>query len=219
MVLWTIQPESVLRQIMKDGYYKLDPRKAGFRKDFSEAYGWMENEMHKRGINPEVHDGAKEPLVWAWFTYDGKHDAPEFLDETFDDGDRTCLLEIAVSGNRVLLSDFDAWHGVLNKWLLDDSNNEEEWEAIHADFDRLHFGEQERRKEESWQKIFDVEKYDSGNGWRTNGNYVQATFYGLYKAQIKRAYIGENGNARELNVCADQLEGGRRVSEESVTSL
>lgn len=176
---------------MKNGYYKLDPNKASFRKDFSEAYTWMENEMHKRGINPTVYHGVADPLVWAWHTWDGRRQVPEYLDETFhidEKEENPVCLEIEVPNSKVLLGDFNAWHYVLNDIYLDDSNNEEEFDKMCAAYNALPLKEREKKKLASWQRIFDISQYTIGDDWRTNGFYVQATFYGLHKEQIKNVY-------------------------------
>lgn len=193
MVLWTIQPESVYRQIIETGSYHFDPEKSALYSDFRDAYFWMEIEMRKRGIVPSSASGATEPLVWAWHTWDGKWQVPEYQDEVFHiDGkeEKPVCLEIEVPDENVLLSDFNAWHFVLNDSYLDDSHNEEEFEKMHAEFDALSLKEKEEKKRASWQSIFDVSQYTIGNGWRTNGFYVQAVFYGLKKEQIRHVYGG-----------------------------
>jgi len=52
---------------------------------------------------------------------------------------KAVLLEIDISYEKVLLSDFQAWHYVLNGWTLKDHENE--------DIDM----------EKSWERIFDLE--------------------------------------------------------------
>ena len=183
MVLWTIQPESVYRQIIETGSYHFDPEKSALYSDFRDAYFWMEIEMRKRGIVPSSASGATEPLVWAWHTWDGKWQVPEYQDEVFHiDGkeEKPVCLEIEVPDENVLLSDS----------YLDDSHNEEEFEKMHAEFDALSLKEKAEKKRASWQSIFDVSQYTIGNGWRTNGFYVQAVFYGLKKEQIRHVYGG-----------------------------
>lgn len=118
---------------------------------------------------------------------------PEYQDEVFHiDGkeEKPVCLEIEVPDKDVLLSDFNAWHFVLNNSYLDDSNNEEEFEKMHAEFDALSLKEKDEKKRASWQSIFDVSKYTIGDGWRANGFYVQAVFYGLKKEQIRKVYGG-----------------------------
>jgi len=191
MVLWTIQPESAYEQIMETGSYHFDPEKSALYSDFQRAYSWMETEMKKRGIVPSPGSRETEPLVWAWHTWDGKRQIPEYQDEVFHIGgkeEEPVCLEIEVPDKNVLLSDFNAWHFVLNNSYLDDSNNEEEFEKMRAEFDALSLKEKEEKKRASWQGIFDVSQYTIGDGWRTNGFYVQAVFYGLQKEQIRKVY-------------------------------
>lgn len=46
-------------------------------------------------------------------------------------------IEFEIPDNQVLLSDFNAWHYVLNNSWNDDSKNEEEWEKMQDNFDKL----------------------------------------------------------------------------------
>lgn len=189
MILYTIQPSSVLHEIQEKGRYHFDSAQAPLYSDFSPSYQWMEQEMQKRGITPSVRNGEKEPLVWAWHTWEGERKIPEYKDQTFvTDGreDRPVCIEIDIPDEKVLLSDFNAWHSVLNHLYIDDSTNEEEFDRMHAEFQVLPEEEKQRKMEESWQKIFDITKYESE--WRSNGMYVQAVFYGLYREQIVRVY-------------------------------
>ena len=81
------------------------------------------------------------------------------------------------------MSDFNAWHYVLNRSWYDDSTNEEEWENMHAWFDSLNGEKKEELRKKSWQKIFNVEFRNSN--WDSNGHYIQATFWVLKKSMIK----------------------------------
>ena len=93
-------------------------------------------------------------------------------------------LELEIPDEEVLLSDFNAWHYVLNRCWLDDSRNEEEYDRLQEWFDNLPGQDRERLRVESWQKIFDVEPYK--DEWITKGRYVQAVFWEIRKEYVKK---------------------------------
>lgn len=183
MRLWTVQPRELYEEIMRTGKYMFDSTKHPFREDFEEAYAWMEHVMESAGQG-SAYAGA--PLVWAWHTYDNAHQCPPLDGEAlWSDGKDEVLLEIEVPDEDVLLSDFDAWHYVLNKWYLgnaayfglndDAAMKEMEW------FDTLPTEPVNTKKfvmQESWGKIFNVSDIE----------YIQATFWGLCKEQIMAVY-------------------------------
>ena len=185
MKLWTIQPVEVWEEMQKTGCYICDPAKADLLSEddgFVRGYNWLIKQMETK-IGPRPND-VKYP-VWAWHTRNWLHKKPDLRETGYGTRGRKCVcLEIEKPDEDVLLSDFDAWHAVLNKWYLDDSANEAEWELIHEWFDGLPIETKNRIKEESWQKIFDISPYQSD--WRDNGRYVQATFWKLNLDEVKK---------------------------------
>lgn len=179
MRLWTIQPEEVYEQILRDGKYILDEDKSSNCKDFNQAYSWLKKQMDIKGIKNDNN------LLWAWHTFNGKHHKPDLRYSAYDTrGTKSVCLELEIPDERVLLSDYNAWHYVLNDSYLDMSTNEEEWNKERDWFDHLPFDERQKVKEESWQRIFDTTYFK--NDWVSKGVYVQATFYGLELNDIKR---------------------------------
>lgn len=79
-------------------------------------------------------------------------------------------------------SDYNSWHYVLNHCWFDDSQTENEWNALCDWFNSLKPEEKAKLTIESWQKIFDVTKQK--NDWFTNGRYIQATFWELRKDMV-----------------------------------
>lgn len=98
-------------------------------------------------------------------------------------GEKSVCIEVEVPDNQVVLTDFDVWHFVLNKWYFDDSYSEEEWEKLHAKYDRLDRDVKEKVKIQSWQKVFDISPFQ--NEWCQRGRYIQATFWVLYLKDVK----------------------------------
>lgn len=99
---------------------------------FLDSYTWMMNQMSKRLPNYK-----EEYPVWLWLSTDNISFS-ELLQDNY------VLLEVKLDENQVLISNFDAWHFVLN-----DSHFDEEDTSI--------------TKEESWEYIFNKEKLAKWN--------------------------------------------------------
>ena len=185
MKLWTIQPIEVVDILNEKGIFICNPNLSENLNDefsFTSAYNWLVKEMEKKI--------GKRPInvsfpIWAWHTENGCHKKPDLrFSGHAKRGTKLVCIEIEVSDNEVVLSDFDAWHYVLNNSYFDDSKNEEEWEQLHKWFDGLSPEQQEKEKIKSWHKIFDITKYK--NDWASNGYFVQATCWELKKEYVKK---------------------------------
>jgi hypothetical protein len=82
------------------------------------AYDWMVGQLEQRVKNYPCN---KYP-IWAWY-----HPKPDLrLSGHLPRGTSGVRVEFLVSSDRVLLSDFEAWHAVLNCWYLSLSDEESE---------------------------------------------------------------------------------------------
>lgn len=184
MRLWTIQPIEVWEELNNKGYFICDPIKADYISDkewnFKKSYDWLVIQMEQKiGYKPK---GVSYP-IWAWHTRDWQHKKPDLRNVGLGTkGEKSVCIEIEIPDNCVLLSDYDAWHYVLNDWFFDCSSNEEEWEKVHKKFDRLSKERQLVIKEQSWQKIFNISAFE--NEWFQRGRYIQATFWVLYLKDV-----------------------------------
>lgn len=179
MRLWTIQTAAAYKELNEKGILRVPDELTD--KDFRRAYDWLVGEMCKR-IGPPPK-GVNYPL-WAWHTSNGEHVKPDFKDVNYgEDGETMFLIEVEIPDEQVVLTDYNAWHYVLNRWWNDDSTCEEDWEERHAWFDSLPIAEQKRVTVASWQGIFNVTRFNLGK-WRSNGYWVQATFWELRKENI-----------------------------------
>ena len=175
MRVWTIQPVDVMEEINRKGFYVCNPDKAMYISDpevsFKDSYDWLVKEMYKRvGSAPS---GVSYP-VWAWYSRDWKHKKPDLRNAGYDTpGTRCVCIELEIPDNEVLLSDYDLWHYVLNKWWIDDSTCEED--SLSVDY-------REKLKVDSWSKIFDLTPVNTK--WMCKGRYIQATFWVLRKENI-----------------------------------
>ena len=91
-------------------------------------------------------------------------------------------IELEVPDEEIVLSDFDAWHFVLNDFCYSQCHSLEEYEQLEKQYESLSDAEKKKARMESWNKIFDVTPYE--NEWNRNGEYIQATFW-----EIKPEYV------------------------------
>ena len=90
-------------------------------------------------------------------------------------------MEISITSEQVLLSDFDEWHCVLDDFLISDT--EEESDAQDMYFESLSAEEQMKYKDHNWERIFNVKHFK--NDWVTRGDWVQATFWELRGENVR----------------------------------
>lgn len=186
MKLWSIQPADIYTLIQETGTYRFDEKKAIEQFDlwavtFRKSYDWLAAVMNEKiGSPPE---GVAYP-VWAWHTYDGRRKHADLRQRQGDRGERMVCMELEVPDSEALLSDFDAWHYVLNDFYYGDSHSDEEFDRECEWLDSLSSERQREEKEKSWQKIFDLERRD--DEWDRNGFYIQACFWELKKEYIRK---------------------------------
>ena len=175
--LWTIQTEAAYEQFRKTGVLRADPEHLLFDGDFRESYAWIAAQMCKR-IGPPP-DGVAYP-VWAWYQWEGTRKRRDLRCSGYAKRG-TPLVQITFESERkdFLLSDFDAWHSVLNNCYIAD--NEQEWDAFCAEEDR-------RRGEivPSWEKIFDLTRYTPDWAPEPEKKSVQATLWEIRMSQVKK---------------------------------
>jgi hypothetical protein len=154
MRAWTIQTAEVYAALSSGQVWRAlhEPAEAGG----VPAYRWMTKVMRDR-LGPP-HSPRQLP-VWVWCQWRGIAWAKPDLRARghLPTGTRGVRIELEVDESRVLRSDFELWHYVLNGWYLPGSLADE------RDFDRR---PDRRRIEPSWQRIFDL-------GWR-NSRYTAA---------------------------------------------
>lgn len=190
MIVWTIQPYEVYQKILNEGYFYCDPKRSRLLKngaEFLRAYQWMIQQMVDK-IGPAKRKNCYP--IWAWYrSRDYKHQRPDFrLAKNYPD--EVCI-ELEISENSILLSDFESWHFVLNDWFNADVKSEAEMEQQDNWFKSLPEQEQQQVKESSWQRIFDITpRYGE---WDRNGDVVQACFWSIEKGQIRRAWRRQDG--------------------------
>lgn len=178
-------PEEAYQSFLKKGYIAGDGRRVW--KSFRRPYLWMIREMIKR-IGPSPI--RSQYPVWFWFQWDKNKVKPDLrhsghLMKGTKAVRLTCLLELS----DVVLSDFDDWHCVLNNWYCGD--DDADWDRWNAELESQgidpHSGghwenpnplpeEYDRRRQASWQKIFDLN--------RSQVNTIQGTTWKIDRSQV-----------------------------------
>ena len=190
MVLWTIQTLQAWKILESKGF--LQGTAAHAIPDFLTAYRWMAGQM-RRCLEWSPLDGEVLP-VWAWYQWqDRRRRKPDLRFKAhLPPGTAGVRLELEVRRDTVLLSDFDLWHCVLNRWYLplsaeDDAAFDRVLQARGlevAAFDQLP-AVYRRRIEDSWERIFDL----GGNAGAPNTplaeRSVQATLWRLDLSEIR----------------------------------
>lgn len=196
MRLWTLQGIEIYEQMQRDGIAYCTKPSMGDEPTFVHAYHWMAEQMRKRIGEPPIK-GIEYPL-WAWYQYNSAksnkpprslHDACEGI---------SAYIEIEIPEKDVLLSDFSAWHCVLNQGPINDwkriwKKMESEEKAANK---RMmlddYSSELQREIEDSWEAIFDLDRRDNVVGRKHKSNRsIQATFWALEPEHIVSVEILE----------------------------
>lgn len=155
MRLWTFRDPEEWKQAEKLGRLRADGRRV-MERAWLPAYRWMKTQMKKRIAGYS----GRFPL-WAW-------SERQFADLRktghAPKGSKALLVECEIPAERVLLSDFTAWHFALNDWHLGRTEAEHKawlrrW-GRDKDWHRKLPAEGRREIEASWEVMFDPEALD-----------------------------------------------------------
>lgn len=200
MRLWTIQGIKIYEQLQREGVAYCTKPVWGDVPIFMRAYHWMADQMRQRIGEPPIKD-IKYPM-WAWYQYDSaKSNKPPRSPLDIQEG-VSAYMEIEISDNEVILSEFSNWHAVLNLCPLTN------WKRIGKKTDLLDkkagrlldFNEYpieiQQEIENSWEAIFDLDRHDKDVGRKHKRNRsIQATFW-MLKAEhiITVEFLERKGN-------------------------
>lgn len=170
MILWTIQHKAAYDKMLFTGTLRADEDHLFCQDDLLFAYSWMTKQMQKRIGDPP--EGVRFP-VWAYYQWEGIRKRPDMRSHRrWGEKDQPIvLLTIDVPDNRVLLSDFDMWHSVLNNSYLPLSEADDIDNPTEAD------------KMKSWERIFNI---DSTTEYWDVPKSTQATFWELKREWVKK---------------------------------
>lgn len=160
---WTLQTREAWELAQRRGYLIGNQEYAMY----PDEYQWMIAQMKNRLVN---YQG--EYPVWLWL------EKPDMRSTAhFKSGTKCVRLTIELNEQDVLVSDFEDWHCVLNDWFC--SDNEEEDNAFEE-------GLLEITKEESWQRIFELDRVRDPNWHGTEKRKLQGVTGMIDLSQIKK---------------------------------
>jgi len=180
--VWTIQPVEVLVQLRENRVLHTNP--GCIPKEFHHAYDWMRAQMRQRLAHYDGH----YPW-WGWHT-----PRPDLRQSAhLPHGTQGVRLELQIDPTEVLLSDFDAWHSVLNHGYL--ALNVEEGEVWYQRFEAAVLNQRLWPPPEpwytgiltSWERVFDLVALATSENSQPGPRYIQATFETLRLANVRQA--------------------------------
>lgn len=139
--------------------------------------------------------------IWAWYQWEGQRRKPDLRSSGHLPRDEQGVrLELEIAAERVLLSDFDLWHYVLNYWYLPE--NEEAGEAFEKKLAQcslsvykcdhqnpLPHAHYRQKIEKSWEKVFDIDWSDRRHAIASppRQKSIQATLWEIRPADVVSA--------------------------------
>jgi len=195
MKLWTIQDIEAYKQLKKDGVLHANEEYLWCEDSLKYAYDWMASELAKKDSKP---DGIRYP-IWAWYQWEGKRKKRDMRERGFSKrGNRVVQLEIEIPEEKVLLSDFNVFHCVLNniyvcsseeesdqfeKWYESQCIKYGDWKYDTSQNEKLQIVK--KKIVESWAGVFDLTKED--DNWlygKNEDKSIQAVFWELKEDQV-----------------------------------
>ncbi|MEJ2375536.1 MAG: DUF3841 domain-containing protein [Pseudolabrys sp.] len=188
MRIWTIQNEAAWVFLQEGGCLLAKPHHQS--DNWPEAYDWMRHQMIARIGPPPSPDAA--PL-WGWYHWLGEaRKRPDLraVRHYWNPPGRYVLLECELPDESVVLSDFDAWHIILNDSYLGVSDEEEEaYRATRAQYETQpseELAEQLRHSfYKSWERVIDLEALTEPDWHAMEKKSIQACFWKLDLDQVK----------------------------------
>ena len=181
MRIWTIQIEETLEHLMSDG--KLEAPLSYRPEGFEFAYDWMSRQMTER------IGTAATPFttpLWGWVQWDGEAKKKPDL-RTVRSGPgrdwKYALLECEIPDDELLVSDFDAWHCVLNDAPV--TNSDRESAEIQRQEEALSSAEYWSLVEKTWSRIFDPDSLSEDHWGAKQNRSLQASFWQLRMDHIQ----------------------------------
>lgn len=194
MLIWSILTPEAWHELNRKGYVRADRRHAD--EYFIASYDWMADQMERRLKTPRPSKSAMP--IWAWFQwYGNKRQKPDLrsLRHWHPKGERAVRVGFRVDDDRVLLSDFELWHYVLNYWYLpktfaEGDAFEAKLEAAglstyrHSHEDPIPRAKYRREVEWSWERIFDIEWCEPAITHLPKTRSIQATLWELRRDDV-----------------------------------
>ena len=171
MILWTIQHKNAYEKMMATGSLTADDDYL-FAPEFNyQPYCWISEKMKEYIGDPpsDVHFP-----VWAWYQWESVRKRPDMRTHRrwTTKGTPIVLITFEIPDDKVLLSDFDMWHVILNDDYLPLTESE----------DKDVFTEEEKLS--SWNNVF---QYDVVTDFWAAPKTTQATMWEVKKEWVLKA--------------------------------
>jgi hypothetical protein len=147
---------------------------------FTVAYAWMKEAMYRAGLGSARIEG--QTPWWCWIQAGNGRSVPSVSNGGHDQ----ILFELRLNVDRLLISDFTAWHTVINYWYLADSEAEDEsFEAelkaagINSVSEKPYPAPLHEKVVKSWDAIFDMDAVGSYWSYPMEDKMLQAVFWDL----------------------------------------
>ncbi|MBR0573524.1 MULTISPECIES: DUF3841 domain-containing protein [Pasteurellaceae] len=194
VTLWTLQPIEWYESLLKNKIIFAKPHLSELYMDnypnFRNAYDWLMVQMEER-INPKPLENIIP--IWAWYHYENSNKKKPDLRHSglLSKGTKAVRIEFKKAKDKVLFSDFELWHYVLNYWYISDTETDDNYFWSLLEKHQVNFVDKEKypaeirkKVEDSWQKIFDMDYYQEYSLKSFNEKSIQATFWSLYLSEI-----------------------------------
>jgi len=189
MQIWTIQNEAAWAYLRETG--QLHASREHQAEEWPEAYEWIRSQLIRRVGPPPTNDAV--PL-WGWYQWQGRArmrpDLRTLRHHWGSAGNTYVLIECELPDDRVMLSDFEAWHVILNGRYL--SPTDEEEAAYLADRKRYDQQPSEALAENlrqryygSWERVIDIEALTEPDWHAMDNKSIQACFWEVRKEQVR----------------------------------
>jgi hypothetical protein len=217
--LYSFQPFEIYEQLLQGNTFRsapaiCNPQSEEFEDTWKRAYDWLMGEMDRRC--PVSRPAGVTYPVWAWHWWGGPNRRKPDLRSSrhYAETSPWVLLSLEVPEGEVLLSEYHAWHHVLNDWFLAPETEVTAFEARCKARDLSPFRnrplpdvELREELENTWHQIFDLEKIPALLEYEREESYVQATFWELRPEFVRKAvWFEKKGRSRTLELPAAPLK-------------
>jgi hypothetical protein len=216
MELYSIQPFWIYERLQRGEIFQATPPvcdpDAGenYEVRWRCAYDWLCKKMDERCSVSRPADVTYP--IWAWYWWAGpKKRKPDLRFEStrhYATSEPCVLMTLDVPDGEVLLTEYHAWHHVLNAWYLapepavDDFEARCEAKGLNPFRDKpLPDAALQAELEGTWDQIFDLAKIPALLEYEADESYVQATFWELRPEMVREAvWFETTGRSRKLEL-------------------
>ncbi|MCI4665838.1 MAG: DUF3841 domain-containing protein [Neomegalonema sp.] len=182
MKIWTVQSAAAWRELRRNA--RLIARREHQTADFRAAYDWMRAQMLER-IGPPANAGAQPLWGWAKCGAQARSLSADELSCGYAPGEHV-VIQADIPENALLLSDFEAWHCVLNGTFLARNGAENDAFEKRGQLARDDAGLQ-REIKHSWARVFDMPQLCAAFWGPAELRWIQACFWVLEERRILSA--------------------------------